>query len=117
MVTGHDEKSISDSLSKALEKMNVEVKEISLVTQKNVPDDCSLLIDYGPQSDLRDSEKTVMLNYLKKGGTAVLMPGYVEKDTPNIDEILDYYGMSIDKGIIYEGAGHYENYQIGRAHV
>ena len=110
MVTGHDEKSISDSLSKALEKMNVEVKEISLVTQKNVPDDCSLLIDYGPQSDLRDSEKTVMLNYLKKGGTAVLMPGYVEKDTPNIDEILDYYGMSIDKGIIYEGAGHYENY-------
>lgn len=51
-----------------------------------------------------------MLNYLKKGGTAVLMPGYVEKDTPNIDEILDYYGMSIDKGIIYEGAGHYENY-------
>ena len=110
VVTGHDEQSISDSLSKTLEKMNVDVKDISLVTQKKVPDDCSLLIEYGPQSDLRDSEKTVIMDYLKKGGTAILMPGYVEKETPNIDEILDYYGMSIQKGIIYEGVGHYENY-------
>ena len=110
VVTGHDEQSISDSLSKTLEKMNVDVEDISLVTQKKVPDDCSLLIEYGPQSDLRDSEKTVIMYYLKKGGTAILMPGYVEKETPNIDEILDYYGMSIQKGIIYEGVGHYENY-------
>lgn len=110
VVTGHDEQSLSDSLSKTLEKMNVDVKDISLVTQKKVPDDCSLLIEYGPQSDLRDSEKTVFMDYLKKGGTAILMPGYVEKDTPNMDEILDYYGMSIQKGIIYEGVGHYENY-------
>ena len=110
VVTGHDEQSISDSLSKTLEKMNVDVEDISLVTQKKVPDDCSLLIEYGPQSDLRDSEKTVIMDYLKKGGTAILMPGYVEKETPNIDEILDYYGMSIQKGIIYEGVGHYENY-------
>ena len=50
------------------------------------------------------------MDYLKKGGTAILMPGYVEKETPNIDEILDYYGMSIQKGVIYEGVGHYENY-------
>ena len=110
VVTGHDEQSISDSLSKTLEKMNVDVQDISLVTQKKVPDDCSLQIEYGPQSDLRDSEKTVIMDYLKKGGTAILMPGYVEKETPNIDEILDYYGMSIQKGIIYEGVGHYENY-------
>lgn len=110
VVTGHDEQSISDSLSKTLEKMNVDVQDISLVTQKKVPDDCSLLIEYGPQSDLRDSEKTVIMDYLKKGGTAILMPGYVEKETPNIDEILDYYGMSIQKGVIYEGVGHYENY-------
>ena len=110
VVTGHDEQSISDSLSKTLEKMNVDVQDISLVTQKKVPDDCSLLIEYGPQSDLRDSEKTVITDYLKKGGTAILMPGYVEKETPNIDEILDYYGMSIQKGVIYEGVGHYENY-------
>lgn len=110
VVTGHDEQSISDSLSKTLEKMNVDVQDISLVTQKKVPDDCSLLIEYGPQSGLRDSEKTVIMDYLKKGGTAILMPGYVEKETPNIDEILDYYGMSIQKGVIYEGVGHYENY-------
>lgn len=110
VVTGHDEQSISDSLSKTLEKMNVDVQDISLVTQKKVPDDCSLLIEYGPQNDLRDSEKTVIMDYLKKGGTAILMPGYVEKETPNIDEILDYYGMSIQKGVIYEGVGHYENY-------
>lgn len=110
VVTGHDEQSISDSLSKTLEKMNVDVQDISLVTQKKVPDDCSLLIEYGSQSDLRDSEKTVIMDYLKKGGTAILMPGYVEKETPNIDEILDYYGMSIQKGVIYEGVGHYENY-------
>ena len=110
VVTGHDEQSISDSLSKTLEKMNVDVQDISLVTQKKVPDDCSLLIEYGPQSDLRDSEKTVIMDYLKKGGTAILMPVYVEKETPNIDEILDYYGMSIQKGVIYEGVGHYENY-------
>ena len=88
----------------------MDVQDISLVTQKKVPDDCSLLIEYGPQSDLRDSVITVIMDYLKMGGSAILMPGYAEKETPNIDEILDYYGMSIQKGIIYEGVGHYENY-------
>ncbi len=110
VVTGHDERSISDTLSKTLEKMNVDVEELSLVTKKKVPDDCTLLLEFGPQSDLRDSEKTLILDYLKKGGDAILMPGYVDKETPNMDEILKYYGMSIQKGVIYEGAGHYENY-------
>lgn len=44
----------------------MDVQDISLVTQKKVPDDCSLLIEYGPQSDLRDSEKTVIMDYLKR---------------------------------------------------
>jgi ABC-2 type transport system permease protein len=90
--------------------MNVDVESISLVTEEKIPDDCSLLIVDGPQSDLRDSEKTLILDYLKDGGDAILMPGYIEDDTPNLDEILDYYGIGIQKGIIYEGAGHYENY-------
>jgi ABC-2 type transport system permease protein len=110
MVTGHSEQEISDTLSSTLDKMNVDVESISLVTEEKVPDDCNLLIVDGPQTDLRDSEKTLILDYLKAGGDAILMTGYVEDETPNLDEILDYYGIGIQKGYILEGAGHYENY-------
>ena len=110
VTTGHDEHSFSDSLTTTLDKMNLDVEEISLVTEKKVPEDCTLLILYGPAGDLRDSEKEIVEEYLEDGGDAIIMPTYTDQDTPNLDEILDTYGISIDKGIIYEGAGHYETY-------
>lgn len=110
VVTGHGEQEMTPTLSDSLEKMNVEVESISLVTEQKIPEDCTLLLLDGPQKDLRESEKTVILDYLKNGGDAILMPGYVQEETPNLDEILDYYGVSVQRGVIYEGAGHYENY-------
>lgn len=111
VVSGHEELEMSDSLKTSLEKMNVSIKDdFDLLTSKTIPSDCDILLLNGVKTDLRDNEKEMVLDYLKKGGKAIISLSYSGKDTPNMNEILDYYGISVDKGIIYEGTGHFVNY-------
>lgn len=107
MLSGHGEEELSDSLNVSLEKMNVDVESLQLVTEGKIPSDCSVLLVYGPTKDFEDAEKDAILEYLKAGGDAVILPLYTGEDMPNLEEILKYYGVGLQKGIIYEGAGHY----------
>lgn len=110
-VSGHGETELGDSLKISLEKMNVDIEELPLMTEGKIPSDCDVLLLNGPTKDLRDEEKDKVLDYLKSGGDAVILAQYSEEnDTPNMEEILKYYGLGIQKGVISEGAGHYVNY-------
>lgn len=110
MVTGNGEAQLSDDLQSSVEKMNMDVETLELVTAEKVPEDCSLLLLYGIRQDLREGEKKLLLDYLKAGGNAVIMPLYTGEDMPNLEEVMEYYGVTLQKGIIYEGAGHYDTY-------
>lgn len=110
MVTGNGEAELSEELQQSVEKMNMDVETLELVTAEKVPEDCSLLLLYGIRQDLRDGEKKLLLDYLKSGGNALILPLYTGEDMPNLEEVLEYYGVTLQKGIIYEGAGHYDTY-------
>lgn len=110
VMSGHGEQELSENLRTSLEKMNMEVNDLTLVTEGEVPEDCSVLFLYGPAKDLEDSEKNAILKYLKAGGDAIILPIYTGKEMPNLEGILEYYGMGLQKGIIFEGAGHYDTY-------
>lgn len=110
VVSGHGEQEVSDSLQTALEKMNFSIEELALLTEGKVPSDCTVLLLNGPTKDLEDGEKDAVLKYLKSGGSAVILPMYTGDDMPNIEEILEYYGVGLQQGIIYEGANHYATY-------
>lgn len=109
-VTGHNEVELGDSLKTSIEKMNVELEDLSLATKGKVPSDCDILLINGPATDLLDKEKEAVLNYLKAGGNAIILTQYTGEKTPNLDEVLDYYGVTVKQGNICESAGNYINY-------
>ena len=65
-----------------------------------IPDDCDLLFMDDPSKDISDDEKTLLLDYLKKGGKVFIILGDSEDETPNLDEVLKEYGMQEADGYI-----------------
>ncbi|WP_242981134.1 GldG family protein [Ruminiclostridium sufflavum] len=103
-VEGHNEYSLTNNLTQMrteLENNNFEVKTLSLMTVKSIPEDCKLLIFASPKVDLSESEKLVLKAYLEKSGRAVFFFDPVESTAKltNFEEILTTFniGLNYDK--------------------
>ena len=72
-LTGHGESALSASFQSAVEKQNMELEELSLLTAEEVPEDADCLLICGPESDLTQEEKEAILAYLQEGGYYILM--------------------------------------------
>ena len=100
---GHGEKELDSSLKEAVQKANIDVKSLNLLTEGSVPDDTDCLMIISPTSDISDDEKTAILEYLENGGKAMIFSDYNEEKTPNFDAILENYGVKHADGIVFEG--------------
>ena len=98
--TGHGEATFSDSVTKLFSKNNLTTDEVNLMMTGKIPDDCDLLFMDAPSKDISDDEKTLLLNYLKKGGKVFIILGDSDDETPNLDEVLKEYGMQEADGYI-----------------
>mgnify|MGYP001852456442 CR=1 FL=1 len=56
VLQGHDELSMTDTMTELIEKGNIEIQELNLVTAESVPEDADCLFIYGPQRDLSEEE-------------------------------------------------------------
>ena len=105
---GHEESALDSSMQSAIEKENIEIQELNLITSGSVPEDATCLMINAPQKDLSDAETSAILSYLQNGGHAFLVSGYSTTDMPNYDSILTQYGVSIESGVVLEGdSNHY----------
>lgn len=100
---GHGEMELDTSYTREIEKANMEIKELNLLTEEKVPDDSACLLIASPRSDLSETECEVILDYLEKGGKAVFFTDYEEIEMPNLDGILANYGVKRADGIVIEG--------------
>ena len=82
---GHDEASLSSSVTSSIEKENIEIESLNLLTNETVPDDAAVLLIYGPLSDVSEEEKNKILDYMNQGGQVVYLRGYTDQETPNLD--------------------------------
>lgn len=105
---GHDEATLSTSLTESVEKENIEIRSLSLLTSESVPEDAEILLIYGPLSDISAEEKDKITAYLDQGGQVIYLRGYTDQDTPNLDALLKEYGISVTEGTVMEGSSdHY----------
>ena len=105
---GHDEASLSASLTASIEKENIELRSLSLLTSEAVPEDARILLIYGPLSDISAEEKEKITVYLDRGGQVIYLLGYTDQETPNLDALLAEYGISLTDGLVMEGSSdHY----------
>lgn len=112
--SGHGESTFSTTISDLMKKNNYNVKELNLVMNTEIPDDCDLLMMYAPTNDLSQEEADVMKNYLKSGGKVMLILGdTTSEQLPNLMGILSDYGMKEADGYIadpkrcYQGNAYY----------
>ena len=111
-LTGHDEADLSTAVTSSIEKENIELKTLSLLTEEAVPEDAKAIIIYGALSDISDDEKAKLEAYMEQGGQVVILLGYTDKDTPNLDSLLGDYGITLAEGLVLEGDSqhHLPNY-------
>lgn len=99
-VTGHGEMTLGTTLSDLMTKSSLNTEELNTLKISEIPDDCELLFFYAPTTDLVDSEKTLIQEYMKNGGDVLLVLGDTENDTPNFDALMKEYGMQKVNGYI-----------------
>ena len=105
---GHGEKSLDSTLQEDIEKANIEIKSLNLLTEESVPEDADCLMINSPSTDISEDERDAIIEYLENGGKAMIFSDYTEESMDNFDAVLENYGVERMDGIVIEGdAQHY----------
>ena len=108
VLTGHEETALTSDMTSAVEKGNIEVQDLNLLTAESVPEDADCLFLFAPQKDLSKEEAEKIITYLENGGKAFIVSCYTGKEMPNFQSVLQNYGVQTMDGIVLEGdANHY----------
>ncbi|MCL1469454.1 GldG family protein [Argonema antarcticum] len=97
---GHGERpmeSVKEGLSEAmkyLEQKNFTSKSLNLAERASVPRDAVAIVVAGPKRPLFDQEVNVLRDYLKQGGSLLLM---IDPNTdPGLTGLLDEWGVKLE---------------------
>lgn len=97
-VSGHGESEMSSYMTSLMSKTAIESEELNLFMTEEIPEDCEMLIFNGPSSDISDGERTVVDNYIKNGGSVIIL---MSEDTPasgNLAELMASYSITLEDG-------------------
>ena len=108
-ITGHgevEESSLSSNFTDAVNKSNMEVEELALLTSE-IPEDADCIVIMSPTADFSQEEADKVISYLENGGKALIFSSYSETDLPNFDSILENYGVQRKSGMVVESDSDY----------
>ncbi len=101
-LTGHAEQDLTSNVTSSFEGDNYTVKELNLLTEKNVPDDCAILLINGAQKDISKDELKKLKTYMKNGGKMYIFLSTGAGDMTNLDSFLKEYNLKPQKGVVVE---------------
>lgn len=108
---GHEEFSSEEITSLKLYLTNeaYETHELNLINTNKIPEDCDLLAILSPSKDLLEVEVPIIEEYINRGGNIIFSQDMLsgEVSFPNIQKILDLYGVSVKNGYIVETDSNY----------
>ena len=99
---GHNEIPLSELMQSRIRKDNIEIRELSLVGNETVPEDAAAVLVNSPEKDFTEAETEKLLNYLKRGGHAIILTDETGGVQENLDSVLAYYAIGREKGIVME---------------
>ena len=112
VATGHGEQLIGESgkVSYSIEDLlalnSYTLKYVDL-KKKAVPEDCSALLLLGPIDDLSEEECTEIKDYVTAGGRVMWFVTFTGTNRPNMEGLLNYYGLNLETGMLCEGDNDY----------
>lgn len=100
---GHDEAAMSETMKETIQKANIDIQSLNLLTEESVPEDTECLFIFAPAKDLNKEEADKVISYLENGGKAFIVSNYTNEDMSNFNRILENYGVQPENGIVFEG--------------
>ena len=76
---GHGEKEMDSTIKEDIEKANMDIQSLNLLTEGSVPDDADCLFIDSPSTDISEDEKTAIIDYLENGGKAMIFSDIQQK--------------------------------------
>jgi len=110
LTSGHGESSLASGVTDLMTKANIKTEELNLLTVTSIPDDCNLLLMYGPTSDITSDEAKVLQTYLENGGKMMMLLGAAKDETPNINTVLNEYGLNLETGYVEDTSRCYQSH-------
>lgn len=102
VIGGHNELSVGTSIQEVFEKANVILEDLELFNEEQVPENASAIIINAPQADYNSADAQKVIDYLEKGGRAIIAESYNNADFVNFNSILEAYGATLIKGVVAE---------------
>ena len=103
LVEGHGEAELPASFREQIEKENIEVHTLSLLTVDEVPEEADCLMIYAPASDISLEEKELLADYTAGGGKLFVAAGPAEDGIlENLYSLLAGCGVTANEGIVVE---------------
>ncbi len=103
-ITGHSEDELPETLLRKISLSNFEVKTLDLLSELKIPEDATMLFITTPIRDYSMDEAQVILEFLQNDGQAIFLVDYINQSFPNLEGILESYGVRLDESIIFEGS-------------
>lgn len=113
---GHGESELPATFADQIDKANIQVESLSLLTVDAIPEDASCVAIYAPTSDLPAQEVELLADYAEAGGKLLVMAGPTEENQlTNLYQLLSQYGVEPVEGIVVESDR--ESYAFGYPYV
>lgn len=116
VLEGHGESELPSEFADTIEKENMQVNTLSLLTVDEIPEDADAILIYSPNSDISEQEAKMLTEYTENGGKLFVSAGPVKDESfTNLNSILEQYDISVTEGIVVEGDRNY--YAFGYPYV
>jgi len=94
-------------MRRALESFGYDVRKIIPATMSAIPADCAAVLDVNPRATYLPGESDLLLNYLARGGAAILMYdlGFVLE--PRLTAGLRKVGVVVEQDVVIDPLDHY----------
>ena len=103
VLEGHGESELPSGFSDQIEKENMEVNTLSLLTVDSISEEADCIMIYAPTSDISTEEKDMLADYVTEGGKLMVIAGPTEdSDLENLYSLLSDYGVEAKEGIVVE---------------
>jgi len=94
-------------LRRALESLGYDVRKIIPATLTAIPSDCAVVVDVNPRTTYLPGESELLLGYLARGGSALLLYdlGFVLE--PSLAKGLATLGVAVEQDVVIDPLDHY----------
>ena len=111
VVSAHGEMELEEGVMELIQKANVTVEPLNMLSAAEIPADCNVLFINGPTTDISEEELNLYKEYLDNGGGAIFTTAYTSEPLTNYEALLEYYGVEVTHSVVLEREGeHLPNY-------